>query len=54
MSSSARFVDLLAKLGRYLEARCEIQRAVALTTNQRERDALLARAASYGRSAEPS
>ncbi len=46
--------DLLAKLGRYLEARREIQRAVALTTNQRERDALLARAASYGRSSEPS
>jgi RNA polymerase sigma-70 factor (ECF subfamily) len=46
--------DLLAKLGRYAEARLEIQRAVSLTDNRRERDALLSRAASYGRSSKPS
>lgn len=46
--------DLLAKLGRYVEARREIQRAVALTDNRREREALLARAASYGRASDPS
>jgi RNA polymerase sigma-70 factor (ECF subfamily) len=46
--------DLLAQLGRYAEARREIQRAVSLTDNRRERDALLARAASYGRSSKPS
>jgi RNA polymerase sigma factor (sigma-70 family) len=46
--------DLLAKLGRFAEARREIQRAVALTENRRERDALLARAASYGSSSDPS
>jgi RNA polymerase sigma-70 factor (ECF subfamily) len=45
--------DLLAKLGRYAEARLEIQRAVSLTDNRRERDALLSRAASYGRSSKP-
>jgi RNA polymerase sigma-70 factor (ECF subfamily) len=37
--------DLLAKLGRWLEARTEFERAAALTRNVRERDLLLARAA---------
>jgi RNA polymerase sigma factor (sigma-70 family) len=38
--------DLLYKLGRYPEARTEFERAAALTRNTRERDHLLARAAS--------
>ncbi len=38
--------DLLYKLGRYSEARTEFERAAALTRNTRERDLLLARAAS--------
>jgi predicted RNA polymerase sigma factor len=38
--------DLLYKLGRYPEARAEFERAAALTRNTRERDLLLARAAS--------
>src|SRR5687767_4133858 len=38
--------DLLAKLGRNDEARVELERAAALTRNARERDLLLARAAS--------
>jgi RNA polymerase sigma factor (sigma-70 family) len=38
--------DLLAKLGRFAEARAELERAAALTRNTRERDLLLARAAS--------
>jgi len=37
--------DLLAKLGRFDEARAELERAAALTTNARERALLLARAA---------
>jgi predicted RNA polymerase sigma factor len=37
--------DLLAKLGRTDEARAEIQRAAALTRNERERDLLSKRAA---------
>jgi RNA polymerase sigma factor (sigma-70 family) len=37
--------DLLAKLGRNAEARVELQRAAALTRNERERELLLARAA---------
>ncbi len=36
--------DLLAKLGRYDEARAELERAAALTRNARERELLLARA----------
>ncbi|MGH8444197.1 MAG: DUF6596 domain-containing protein, partial [Solimonas sp.] len=36
--------DLLAKLGRYPEARTEFERAAALTRNARERSLLLARA----------
>jgi predicted RNA polymerase sigma factor len=37
--------DLLAKLGRYDEARAEFQRAATLTRNERERQLLLDRAA---------
>jgi RNA polymerase sigma-70 factor, ECF subfamily len=37
--------DLLARLGRYEEARAELERAASLTRNARERDLLLARAA---------
>ncbi len=37
--------DLLAKLGRRDEARSELERAAALTANERERDLLRARAA---------
>jgi predicted RNA polymerase sigma factor len=38
--------DFLRKLGRIEEARVEFARAAALTQNSRERDLLLARAAS--------
>ncbi len=41
--------DLLAKLGRFDEARAEFQRAAALTRNARERELLLARAAACAR-----
>ena len=37
--------DLLAKLGRFAEARDELERAAGLTRNERERELLLARAA---------
>jgi RNA polymerase sigma-70 factor (ECF subfamily) len=37
--------DLLAKLGRFAEARTELERAASLTRNTRERELLLARAA---------
>lgn len=37
--------DLLSKLGRFAEARVELERAASLTRNARERDLLLARAA---------
>ena len=37
--------DLLLKLGRFDEARCELERAAALTSNARERQLLLDRAA---------
>jgi RNA polymerase sigma factor (sigma-70 family) len=40
--------DLLAKLGRFDEARVELERAASLTRNVRERDLLLARAAHAG------
>ena len=40
--------DLLHRLGRAAEARAEFERAAALTRNARERDVLLARAASAG------
>jgi RNA polymerase sigma factor (sigma-70 family) len=39
--------DLLAKLGRFEEARSELERAASLTKNTRERELLLARAAAY-------
>lgn len=38
--------DLLLKLGRSAEARIELERAARIATNARERDLLLARAAS--------
>ncbi len=41
--------DLLAKLGRFDEARAEHERAAALTRNARERELLLERAAACGR-----
>jgi predicted RNA polymerase sigma factor len=40
--------DLLLKLGRFAEARAELERAASLTRNARERALLLARAASCG------
>jgi predicted RNA polymerase sigma factor len=36
--------DFLVKLGRFDEARAELERAASLTRNTRERDLLLARA----------
>ncbi len=41
--------DLLAKLGRFDEARTEFERAAALTRNARERELLLGRAAACAR-----
>jgi RNA polymerase sigma-70 factor, ECF subfamily len=46
--------DLLAKLGRFDEARAECERAASLTRNARERELLLARAAACARSAPSS
>ncbi|MBF5043912.1 sigma-70 family RNA polymerase sigma factor [Aggregicoccus sp. 17bor-14] len=43
--------DLLAKLGRYAEAKDELERAAALTKNDRERRLLLERAAACARDA---
>lgn len=43
--------DLLTKLGRFEEARTELERAATLTRNARERELLLERAASAGRGA---
>ena len=43
--------DLLAKLGRFDEARAEFERAAALTRNARERELMLERAASSARGA---
>ncbi|HET9982010.1 MAG TPA: RNA polymerase sigma factor [Longimicrobiales bacterium] len=43
--------DLLAKLGRFEEARIELERAASLTRNERERALLLERAAECGRRA---
>jgi predicted RNA polymerase sigma factor len=40
--------DLLAKLGRFEEARAEFERAASLTRNERERTLLLERAAAPG------
>ena len=44
--------DLLAKLGRAAEARAEFERAASLTQNARERELLLARAATCAPSGE--
>jgi RNA polymerase sigma-70 factor (ECF subfamily) len=41
--------DFLAKLGRFAEAKAEVERAAALTKNERERAMFLERAASYAR-----
>ncbi len=45
--------DLLAKLGRFDEARAELERAASLTRNVRERHLLLERAAECARSLPP-
>jgi predicted RNA polymerase sigma factor len=45
--------DLLARLGRYQEARAEFTRAASMTRNNRERDLLLARADECARGAVP-
>jgi RNA polymerase sigma-70 factor (ECF subfamily) len=45
--------DLLAKLGRFDEARAEFERAASLTHNRRERNLLLERAVSVQASAQP-
>jgi predicted RNA polymerase sigma factor len=45
--------DLLAKLGRFEEARTEFERAASLTRNAREKDLLLSRAASAGDAPSP-
>ena len=44
--------DLLAKLGRFDEARAELERAASMTRNARERALLLERAAECARAAE--
>ena len=44
--------DLLAKLGRFDEARAEFERAAALTRNARERDLLLERARAWRQESE--
>ena len=46
--------DLLARLGRFAEARAEFARAAGLTQNARERDLLLGRAEACARLATPS
>jgi RNA polymerase sigma factor (sigma-70 family) len=45
--------ELLAKLGRFEEARAECERAASLTRNARERDLLLERAAALARESPP-
>lgn len=45
--------DLLAKLGRFGEARAELERAASLTRNARERALLRERAAACARSERP-
>jgi RNA polymerase sigma factor (sigma-70 family) len=40
--------DMLARLGRKMEARAEFERAAAMTRNERERELLLARANEHG------
>ena len=44
--------DLLSKLGRFDEARAELERAASLTRNARERDLLLERARACASSVE--
>jgi RNA polymerase sigma factor (sigma-70 family) len=44
--------DLLAKLGRFAEARVEVERAASLTRNARERDLLMARAEALSKSGD--
>ena len=44
--------DLLAKLGRFDEARAEFERAASLTRNARERELLRERAAACGEAPE--
>jgi len=46
--------DLLAKLGRFGEARAEFERAASLTRNSRERELLSARAHACARDATAS
>jgi RNA polymerase sigma factor (sigma-70 family) len=46
--------DLLARLGRFNEARAEFERAASLTRNARERDLLLERAAACARASQGS
>jgi RNA polymerase sigma-70 factor, ECF subfamily len=41
--------DLLAKLGRFTEAKVEVERAAALTRNERDRKLFFDRAAAYAR-----
>ncbi len=45
--------DLLARLGRWDDARAELERAASLTQNARERSLLLDRAASCAREEMP-
>jgi len=45
--------DLLARLGRFAEARAEAERAASLTKNARDRSLFIARAADYAKRAEP-
>jgi predicted RNA polymerase sigma factor len=45
--------DLLAKLGRFDEARADFERAASLTRNSRERELLLERASACARRAAP-
>ena len=45
--------DLLAKLGRFKEARVEFERAASITRNTRERNLLLGRAAACARGSAP-
>lgn len=44
--------DFLIKLGRFGEARAELERAASMTRNERERKLLLDRAAACARGAE--
>jgi RNA polymerase sigma factor (sigma-70 family) len=45
--------DFLARLGRFAEARAEMERAASLTQNERERTLMLNRAAACGKSLTP-